>query len=133
MPTFMENIADRRIVQDDHLAQVRLNGAQILDVAPIPERAMLSVVPAGKVFLLLLEPVDDWISILLDRGGESNDFVPFAYFAEKLVTVRTLVDVIKDGMVGADYTWRRGGLTWDSLGHGAIDRSIELDFDHVAG
>lgn len=129
----MENIADGRIIQDNHFTEIRLNSTQILDVAAISERAMLSVVPSGKVLFLLLQPVDHGICIFLDGCSESDYFVPFANFAEELITMRTLVNVVEDRMVWANYLWRRRGLTWDCLDDWAIDWCIELDFDHVAG
>lgn len=64
--TLVEYVADRTVIEDHDLGQIRLNTAQILDVCAVSKGAMLSVVPAYKVLALLLQPVDDRIRILLD-------------------------------------------------------------------
>ena len=66
----MKNITQRTIIQNDNLAQIRLHGAQVLDICTAPVRAVLAVVACGKVLALELEPVDDGIGVFLDRGGE---------------------------------------------------------------
>lgn len=52
--TFMEDIANRRIVENDNLAQIRFNTAQVFDVSSIAKGTVLSVVPASEILLFLL-------------------------------------------------------------------------------
>lgn len=39
---------------------------------------MLTIITGTEVLVLLVEPVDDWVGVFLDGGGENNDVVPFA-------------------------------------------------------
>ena len=75
----MEHVAQRTIVQNHDLAQVWFYRAQILDERPVPERAVLPVVPRRKVLAVHLEPVDDGVGVFLHGGGEDDKIVPFAY------------------------------------------------------
>jgi hypothetical protein len=68
----MEDITQRAIIKDHDLTQVGLYRAQILDICPISECAMLPVVPPRKVLSLLLQPINDRICILLDRSSKYN-------------------------------------------------------------
>jgi hypothetical protein len=123
--TFMKNIAHRAIVQNSHSAQIRLDATQVLYVCAVPKRAVLSIKTALEELPLLLQPINDRVGIFLHAGGEYDELVPLAYFAEEFVTVRTLVNVVEDRVLGADYR---------SVGGGAeADGSIELDLYHVAG
>lgn len=78
-PTLVEHVAERTVVQYHHLAQIRLDRAEILNERPVPERAMLPVVPCRKEFPLRLEPVDDRIRVFLYRSREHNEVEPFAH------------------------------------------------------
>lgn len=62
----MEDITHRTVVQDHDLAEVWLDVTQVFDIGTIAECAMLSIVSPAKVLAFTLEPIDDWISILLD-------------------------------------------------------------------
>jgi hypothetical protein len=57
---------------------------------------VLAVIAAGEVFALSLEPVNHRVCIFLHRRCEDNEVVPFAYFAQELVAVRTLMDKVQD-------------------------------------
>lgn len=76
MLTFVKDVAHRTVVQDHDLAEVRLDLSKILDVCAIAESAVLAVVAASKVFALDLQPVNDRVGVLLDRGCEDNKVVP---------------------------------------------------------
>ena len=115
----MEDIAQRAIIQYHNPTEIRLHRAQILDVRPVPERAMLPVVPAGKILPLLLQPVDDRVRVFLHRGREDDEVVPFADFAEEVVAVGPFVHVVEDGVLGP----QRGAAVTDGC--------CELHFDHV--
>jgi hypothetical protein len=73
----VENIAQRAVVKNHDLAEIGLNLGKILDVSPVANSAVLSIVSACKVLALHLEPVDDGICVLLYRSGEYNQVVPF--------------------------------------------------------
>jgi hypothetical protein len=103
MHTFMENIAHRTIVQDSHPAQIRLNTTKIFDVCSVPKGAMLSIVSTLEEFPFLLQPIDDRVGVLLHAGGEDNELVPLADFAEELVTVGAFVDVVENRVLRANY------------------------------
>lgn len=77
--TLMEHIAQWAVVQDHYLAQVRLDSTQILDEGAMTESAVLAVVAGGEELALRLQPVNDWVGVLLHRGREHNQIVPFAY------------------------------------------------------
>lgn len=77
--TLMEHVAQRAIVQNDNLAQIRLHRAQVLDERALSERAVLPVVACGKELPFRLEPVDDGVGVLLDRRREDHQVVPLAY------------------------------------------------------
>lgn len=64
--TWMEYIAYGAVVKYHDFAQVRLNLSKILDVRPVAEGAVLSVVSSCKVLALDLQPVDDRIGVFLD-------------------------------------------------------------------
>lgn len=73
----MENVAQGAVIKNHDLAEIRLNLSKILDVSPVANSAVLSIVSARKVLALHLQPVDDGICILLYRSGEYNQVVPF--------------------------------------------------------
>ena len=100
--TFMEDIAHRAIINDHHLAQVRLHLSDIFDINPIAICTVLPIIPPGEVLPLLLQPVDDRIRILLDRCCEDNQVIPIRHFTKEFITMRSLVDVIQDRMLRAD-------------------------------
>ena len=70
--TRMENIANGAVVKNHDLAKVGLYLSKILDVGPITERAVLPIISSREVLALYLQPVDNRIGILLDRGREYN-------------------------------------------------------------
>ena len=74
----MEDVAQWAIVKYHDLAQIWFNLRKVLDVSPVANSAVLPVVSSCKVLALHLQPVDDRISILLDRCGKYNQVVPFA-------------------------------------------------------
>lgn len=73
----MEDVAHRTVVQDHDFAKIRLHLSEVFDVCAVAESAVLTVVSAGKVLALDFQPVDDWIGVLLNRGRENNQIVPF--------------------------------------------------------
>lgn len=75
--TFVKNVAHGTVVQDHDFAEVRLDLSKILDVCAIAESAVLAIVAASKVLALDLQPVNDRVGVLLDRGCEDNKIVPF--------------------------------------------------------
>ena len=119
--TLVKDITHRTVIQDHHFTQIRLDRAQVLDVSSVSEGAMLAIVSANEELPLLLQPVDDWIRVLLYGCGEDDELVPFADFAQELVAVRSFVDVVEDWMLRAE----RGAA-------GAYG-DVELYLDHVAG
>lgn len=74
--TFVKDVAHGTVVQYHDFAKVRLDLSEILDICAIAESAMLAVVAASKVFALDLQPVNDRVSVLLNRGREDNKIVP---------------------------------------------------------
>ena len=118
--TFVKNVAQWAIVQYHHLAQIRFHRAQILDVCPVAERAMLPVVPPREILPFLLQPVDDRVGVFLYRGREDNQVVPFADFAQEVVAVGAFVHVVKDGVLRPE------------RGAAEADGARELDFHHMA-
>lgn len=97
----MENVAQRAIIEYHDFAQVRLDRAQIFDICPISESAMLSIEPAREILPLLLKPIDDWICVFLYGSRENNKVVPFANFSKEIVTMRSFMDVVEDRMLRA--------------------------------
>ena len=79
MLTFVENVAHWGIVDNHHLAQIRLDLTEILDVCAVPLRAMLSIVAGGKVLALQLQPVYHGIGIFLYRCSKDNQVVPLRH------------------------------------------------------
>jgi hypothetical protein len=75
--TFMKNVAHGAIVYNHNFAQVWLDLSQVFDVCPIPESAMLPIIPPSKVFALYFKPVDDRVGVLLHRCRKNNQIVPF--------------------------------------------------------
>lgn len=122
----MKNITHRTVVQDHHLTQIRLHRAEVLDICTIPESTVLTVVPRLEVFPLLLEPVNDWIRILLHTGSEDDQLVPLGNLAQELITVGSLVYVIQDGMLR---TQSRG---WSAGCECSRHRRGQFDLNHVA-
>ena len=74
----MKHIAQGTVIKNHDLTQVRLYLSKILDVGPVAECAVLSVVSSGEVLALNLQPVNDGISILLHRSSEDDQIVPLA-------------------------------------------------------
>ncbi len=77
--TFVKYITRRTIVHNNDLAEIGFNGTQVLDVIASTKGTVLTIVASDEVFPILLEPVDDRIGVLLHRGCEDDEFVPFAY------------------------------------------------------
>ena len=71
----MENIAHRAVIQDHHFTQVRLDGAKVFDICTVPESAVLPIISAMEEFPFLFQPIDDWVSVFLDAGGEDGNSV----------------------------------------------------------
>ena len=86
---------------------------------------MLPIEPSLEELPLLLQPIDDWVGVLLNAGGEDDELVPLAHLAEEFVAVRTFVDVVEDGVLRTDYRSIRGGAE--------ANWGVKLDFYHVAG
>lgn len=78
----MKNVAHGAIVYDHNLTQVWLDLSQVFNVCPIPEGAMLSIIPSSKVFALYFKPVDDGVGVLLHRRRKNNQIVPFTDLAK---------------------------------------------------
>lgn len=121
---FMKDVAHGAIIQNSHATQIRLNAAQVLDIGAIPKGAMLAIEASLEEFPLLLQPVDDRVGVFLHAGGEDDELVPLADFAQELVAVRPFVYVVEDGVLGEDDG--RVGRGGQSEGR------VEFDFDHVA-
>ena len=75
--TWMENVAQGAVVKNHDLAEIGLNLSKVLDVSPVTNSAVLSIVSACKVLALHLEPVNDGICVLLNRRGEYDQILPF--------------------------------------------------------
>lgn len=75
----VEHVAERAVVEDHDTAQVRLDGAQVLDKGAVPEGAVLPVVPAREVLAVRLQPVYDRVGVLLHRGREDDQVEPLAH------------------------------------------------------
>jgi hypothetical protein len=73
----VEDVTCGGVVDDHNLAQVRLHGSEVFDIRPVAVGAVLAVIPAFEIFTVLLEPVYHGIRVLLDRGGEDDEVVPF--------------------------------------------------------
>lgn len=74
----MKGVTDRTIVENHDFAEVRLYLTDIFDVCSVTERAMLTVIPRREILALQFEPINNGICILLNRGSEHNQIVPFA-------------------------------------------------------
>jgi hypothetical protein len=48
--TFMEDVADRAVVDDHDLAEIRFDLREILDVSSIARRAMISIIASREIF-----------------------------------------------------------------------------------
>ena len=92
--TLVKDVRYWTIVQNDDLAQIRLDAAQVLDVRAVAKGAVLPVEATSEVLLLLLQPINNWVGILLDGSCEDDYFVPLADFLQELVAVRSLVYVV---------------------------------------
>ena len=80
----MEYVAHRAVVQYHHFGQIWLDVAEVFNVGSVTKRTVLSVVPAREVLPFLFEPVNDRIGILLHRGSEYNQVIPFAHLPSTL-------------------------------------------------
>jgi len=61
----MKHITQWAIIQNHDLAEVGLDGAQILDEGAVAIRTVLAIEAAGEEFALPLEPVDNRVCVLL--------------------------------------------------------------------
>ena len=95
----MEYVTQWAVVKNHDFAEIWFNGAEILDIGPIPKGTMLPIEPARKVLSLLFKPVNDGIRILLNRGRENNKIIPFTHFAKEFITMRSLVYVVQNRML----------------------------------
>jgi hypothetical protein len=75
--TWVKYVTNGAVIKNHDPAQIRLDLGEILDVDPIAKCAVLSIVSSSEVLALNLQPVDDRIGILLHRGGENDQIVPF--------------------------------------------------------
>ena len=121
----MEDVAHGAVVQDEHLGQVRLDAAQILNVRTVPERAVLSIVAPDKILAFLLQPIDDRVCVLLYRSSENDKLVPLAYLFEELVAMRSLMNIIENRMLRTNDLLRLVGSIRDS------DGRVEFHLYHV--
>ncbi len=90
----MKYITHRTIIQNHHPGQIRLDDIQILDIRPATKRAILPIQSPREELTLLLQPVDDRVGVLLHRGGEDDEIVPLADFAQEFVAVGPFVYVV---------------------------------------
>ena len=74
----MEHVAERAIVQDHDLTQIRLDSTQVLDKGAVPECTVLPVVPCREELPLRFQPIDHRIGIFLNRGREYYEIEPLA-------------------------------------------------------
>ena len=81
----MKHIAQRAIIEDHDLAEVGLDGAEVLDERAVSEGAVLSVVPRREELALRLQPVDHGIRVLLHRRREHHQVEPLADLREKSI------------------------------------------------
>jgi hypothetical protein len=81
----MKNVAQGAVIKNHDLAQIRLHLGKVLDVSSVTNRAVLSVVSSCEILALHLEPVDNRIGVLLYRGGEDDQVVPFTNLIATLV------------------------------------------------
>lgn len=84
--TWVEDVAQRAVVKYHNLAQIWFDLGKVLDVSPVANSAVLPVVSSCKVLALHLQPINNGISILLDRCGKYNQVVPFADLIHMSVT-----------------------------------------------
>jgi hypothetical protein len=63
--TWMENVAQRAVIKDHDLAEIRLDLGEIFDVGPVAEGAVLPIVSPHEVLALYFKPVDDRIGVFL--------------------------------------------------------------------
>ena len=74
--TFVEDVAHRAVINDHDFAKVRLHLGKVLDISSVSEGTMLPVIAACEVLAFRLEPVNDWVSILLHAGRECDQIIP---------------------------------------------------------
>lgn len=129
--TFVENITHGRIIQNHHPRQIRLHSTQILDIRPVPESAMLPIIPSRKILPLPLQIINHGIRVLLHGSREYYQGVPFRDLAQEFVHVGPFVDVVEDGhaLDGGRGGVGGGACGGDGVGGGGV---VEADFDHVA-
>lgn len=84
--TWVEDVAQGAVVKYHNLAQIWLDLGKILDVSPVANSAVLSVISSCKVLALHLQPINDGISILLNGCGKYDQVVPFADLVYMLAT-----------------------------------------------
>lgn len=75
----MKDVAHRAIVQDHDLAQIRLDLAKVFDIRAIAECAVLAIVASAEIGAFTFQPINDWVCVLLDRGGKDYKVIPLAY------------------------------------------------------
>ena len=75
----VEQVAQRAVVEDHDLAQVRLYRAKVLYKGSVPERTMLPIETAREILSVALEPIDYGVGVLLDGGGKDHQVVPLAH------------------------------------------------------
>lgn len=109
--TFVENVAHGTVVQNHDFTQIWLHLSEILDVCSVAEGAVLAVVTTCKVLALDFQPVNNWVGVLLNRGCEDDEVVPFgnlhmllidvcgvllaqSYLLQELIAEWSLMDVV---------------------------------------
>ena len=117
----MKHVAQRAIIQNHDPAQIRLDGAEVLDEGAMAEGAVLAVVAGREVLALGLEPVDDGVGVLLHRRREDNQVEPLADAPQELVAVGALVHVVQDRVLRPGRRRR------------ALVCRVEPHLDHVPG
>jgi hypothetical protein len=73
----MKGVADGAVIKDHHFAKIRFDLSQVLDISPIAQCAVLSVVSAREILPFAFKPVDDRVGVFLDRGSEGDQVIPF--------------------------------------------------------
>lgn len=152
--TLVEDVACGTVVDDDHLAEIGLDRADVLDVVAAAKGAVLAVVPPDEVLAILLEPVDDRVGILLDRGREDDELIPFAdlELQDKDTRLSTRMSLkggkhekLQHGKQGADlaqkviamrpfvHVVQYRVLRRERGAAAEPDGRVELDLDHMAG
>lgn len=82
------------VVNDDCLAEVPSDFAQVLDINAVIKLAVVSIQPMRDVILALLgsgliNVIEDEVGVVLDSSCEDDDFVKLGHILQKLDTARS--------------------------------------------